>query len=495
MNFLNFRSPALNIWMLFLALPSLFHLTQVVDITPLATAIRWYIKSVDECSAGQRMTLQGLIGVLVGFADTDSRSNFWADLLHPDRGDEIESTYSSFAGMAASITSETLFELLNLEELPSGLQFLEADCMQMLNDPADTDPKTKPPGTLGRRRTQGGSYSALSWGLDRIDTSSGLDGTYVYGAATGSGSRIYILDTGVRTSHSDFGGRAIAGWSAGCRTGSESACGGIWHPGGAIPPEATTCNGHGTHCASTAAGSDYGVAKGAIIISVQVLSCSGTGSGSGIIAGIEWAVADALANPTAPSVISMSLGGGKSNSVNTAVSAAVAAGVSVVAAAGNENQDACNRSPGSAAAAITVGSTASDDSKSGFSNWGRCVDVFAPGSGITAAWVTSDTSTAYLSGTSMACPHVAGAVALLRTSRPSLAMDEVDSVIKCMATPNVITGLDAASPNLFLLAGAAMADSQLTSCAGSVLASPPPLSPSPPPGWCTNACTWSTDGR
>ena len=170
----------------------------------------------------------------------------------------------------------------------------------------------------------------------------------------------------------------------------------------------STCSGHGTHCASTAAGATYGVAKSATIVTVQVLSCSGTGSGAGVIAGIDWAVDDA-GKRSQKAVISMSLGGGFSASENQAIATAVAQDVVVVAAAGNDDSDACSYSPASAPEALTVGSTTQNDVKSSFSNHGSCVDIHAPGSSITAAWSSSDSSIATISGTSMACPHVAGA--------------------------------------------------------------------------------------
>jgi subtilisin family serine protease len=238
----------------------------------------------------------------------------------------------------------------------------------------------------------------------RSHSRSGQDGRYDYGAATGSNSVVYILDTGVRISHADFGGRALAGWSAGCQTGTETTCGSDWIFGGIA---SSTCSGHGTHCASTAAGTTYGVAKQATIVSVQVLSCQGTGSGAGVLAGIDWALDDA-GKRTQKAIISMSLGGGFSSSENAAIATAVQQGVVVVAAAGNDNADACSYSPASAPEAVTVGSTTTQDAKSSFSNHGSCVDIHAPGSGITAAWSTSDSAITTISGTSMACPHVAG---------------------------------------------------------------------------------------
>ncbi|KAL1496014.1 hypothetical protein AB1Y20_014647 [Prymnesium parvum] len=331
-----------------------------------------------------------------------------------------------------------------------------------------------------------------SWGLDRIDARNGLDNSYSYGAATGSGVTVYVLDTGVRISHVEFNGRAQAGWSASCPTGSESDCFSSWFPGGVV---GSSCSGHGTHCAGTIAGTQYGVAKAATIVAVQVLSCGGSGSDAGVIAGIEWAVNNASSRP-GRSVISMSLGGGASFSVNAAVAAAHAAGVSVVAAAGNDNENACLSSPASAPDAITVGSTTDSDSRSSFSNHGSCVDVFAPGSDISSAWTSSDTAIAAISGTSMACPHVAGAVAQLLGLRPELTTTRVSEVIACMATLNAVTNVPIGTVNLLLWAGEPMTELSNTNCLFPPLPPSPP-SPHPPPphspGICYEDCVYSND--
>ena len=208
-----------------------------------------------------------------------------------------------------------------------------------------------------------------------------------------------ILDTGVRISHDDFGGRALAGYSSGCPTGNEAACGSSYVYQGVVL--GSSCHGHGTHCASTAAGTTYGVAKSALIVTVQVLSCQGSGSLAGILAGIDWAVTDALQRRQ-KAVISMSLGGGFSQTENDAIARAVERGIVVVAAAGNSAADACMYSPASAPEAVTVGSTTSSDALSSFSNVGGCVDIFAPGSSITAAWTTSDSATSTISGNTRA---------------------------------------------------------------------------------------------
>lgn len=203
------------------------------------------------------------------------------------------------------------------------------------------------------------------------------------------------------------------------------------------------CNGHGTHVAGTVGGLYYGVAKGVNIHPVRVLGCDGSGSYSGIIAGMNWVVQ----NRVRPAVANMSLGGGFSQSVNDAVQRMVNAGVTVVVAAGNDNSNACSYSPASAASAITVGSTTRTDARSSFSNYGNCLDIFAPGSSITSATNTSNTATAVLSGTSMAAPHVAGAAALYLSTNTSASPADVASALNSNSTPNKVTSAGSGSPN------------------------------------------------
>jgi hypothetical protein len=222
---------------------------------------------------------------------------------------------------------------------------------------------------------------------------------------------------------------------------------------------------------------------------VQVLSCSGSGTTAGIIAGINWAVTDAN-KYDGLYVISMSLGGGVSASLDSAVAGAHNMGVNVVV-------DACNGSPASAPEALTVGSTKADDTMSGFSNYGPCVDVFAPGSSVLAADVGSDDSSATRSGTSMACPHVAGAVAQLRGMRPEFTTSQVNQAIACMSTLGVVSGIPSGTVNKFLWAGVAVESQDHTDCSFPPLPPAPPLpSPAPPyvPGLCTDACNYASDG-
>ena len=265
------------------------------------------------------------------------------------------------------------------------------------------------------------------WGLDRIDQRNRpLSGTYTYNW-TGSGVRAYVIDTGIRTSHTQFGGRASNVFDAFGGSGAD-------------------CNGHGTHVSGTIGGSTYGVAKSALLRGVRVLDCNGSGSNSGVIAGVDWV----RNNHIAPAVANMSLGGGVSSALDTAVNNLSNAGVTIAVAAGNSNANACNSSPARAANAITVGSTTTTDARSSFSNFGTCLDLFAPGSGILSAWFSSNTATATLSGTSMASPHVAGVAALYKQANPSASATTIRNAIVNNATTNVVTNAGTGSPNRLL---------------------------------------------
>jgi len=241
------------------------------------------------------------------------------------------------------------------------------------------------------------TQSGATWGIDRIDQRARpISGTYTY-ASTGAGVTAYIIDTGIRLSHSEFAGRATSGFDA--------------VDGGS----ADDCNGHGTHVAGTVGGSTYGVAKGVSLVAVRVLDCSGSGTTSGVIAGIDWVTGDHQGST--PAVANMSLGGGASSSLDQAVRNSITDGVSYAIAAGNGNrvgiaQDACKTSPARVTEAMTIGATDKTDKKTSWSNYGTCVDWFAPGLSITSSWNTSDTATNTISGTSMATPHTAGVAAL-----------------------------------------------------------------------------------
>jgi subtilisin family serine protease len=274
-----------------------------------------------------------------------------------------------------------------------------------------------------------GQQTGATWGIDRIDQRDRpLDGVYNYDA-DGSGVTAYIIDTGIRLAHNEFGGRAVSGFTA-INDGNGT----------------NDCHGHGTHVAGTVGGSTYGVAQAVKLVAVRVLSCSGRGSNSGVIAGIDWVTANRDDN----SVANMSLGGSFSSALNTAVANSVAAGVTYAVAAGNSNANACNYSPASAPTAITVASTTSSDSKSSFSNHGTCVDINAPGSSILSAYYSSNTATATMSGTSMASPHVAGAAAVYLSANPGTSPSTVTNALKALASTGKISGLPSGTPNLLL---------------------------------------------
>lgn len=286
-----------------------------------------------------------------------------------------------------------------------------------------------------------------SWGLDRIDqkTTKG-DNTYAF-ATTGIGVDAYVVDTGLRFSHIEFSGRARPGYDA-------------------FNQGAVDCNGHGTHVAGTLAGSTYGIAPKASIVAVRVLGCSGEGTVSGVIAGIEWAILD---HSTTPAVMNLSLNADESPSLESAVDRAFADGFTVVVAAGNSSIDACKQSPsGDKASALTVGATNINDVRDSYSNFGACLDLFAPGTGITSAGITTDASSQTLTGTSMASPHVAGLAARFLSSTPTASPSTVMSTIITSATPNRVADAGTLSPNL--LAFAAPGDISSTS----------PTSPSTP---------------
>ncbi|HEX9943144.1 MAG TPA: S8 family serine peptidase [Thermoanaerobaculia bacterium] len=265
------------------------------------------------------------------------------------------------------------------------------------------------------------------WGLDRIDQRYlPLDSTFTY-HTTASNVHVYVLDTGLRLSHTEFSGRVSAGYTA-------VADG--W--------QLSDCHGHGTHVTGTVAGTTYGVAKGVIIHPVRVLDCYGYGSFSQVIAGVDWVTANSHLKPA---VANMSLRGGGNTSLDAAVRNSIAAGITYVVAAGNDNSNACNYSPARVAEAITVGNSDSSDARYWDSNFGGCLDLFAPGTSILSAYNTSDTAAAYLTGTSMASPHVAGVAALYLANNPTASPATVANVLVSKSTKNVLWNIGVGSPN------------------------------------------------
>ncbi|MFJ6931855.1 S8 family peptidase [Streptomyces nigra] len=304
----------------------------------------------------------------------------------------------------------------------------EAEARRLAADPAVA--------SVVQNRTfhvEGTQPSPPSWGLDRIDQKNlPLNSSYTYPDSAGQGVTAYVIDTGVRITHSDFGGRASYGYDA-------------------IDNDNTAQDGHGhgTHVAGTVAGSSYGVAKKAKIVGVRVLNNSGSGTTAQVVAGIDWVAQNAVK----PAVANMSLGGGADSALDTAVRNAIASGVTFAVAAGNESTDASTRSPARVAEAITVGATTSTDARASYSNYGSALDLFAPGSSITSAWNSGDSATNTISGTSMATPHVAGAAALYLADNPTATPAQVASALTAAATSGVVTSPGTGSPNRLLYVG------------------------------------------
>ena len=278
-----------------------------------------------------------------------------------------------------------------------------------------------------RRMSLDATQSPAPWDLDRIDQRAlPLNNAYA-STASGAGVTAYVIDTGIRFSHTQFGGRAVSGFDA--------------VDGGT----ADDCNGHGTHVAGTIGSTTYGMAKSVRLVAVRVLDCTGSGTVSTVLAGLNWVATDHQSGQ--PAVANMSLGGGVDTALDAAVQNAIQDGITYTVAAGNSNVDACTSSPADVAAAITVGATTNTDARASYSNYGSCLDLFAPGSSITSTWFTSDTALATLSGTSMAAPHVAGVAALYLQSNPTATPNVVRDAVVDAATTNVVTSAGAGSPN------------------------------------------------
>lgn len=278
--------------------------------------------------------------------------------------------------------------------------------------------------------TVNATQSGATWGIDRTDQRNlPLSGTYTYDT-TAAGVHAYIIDTGILTGHTQFTGRMGNGFRAIADDGRGTS----------------DCNGHGTHVAGTVGGTTWGIAKGVTLHPVRVFGCGNSGSNSDIIAGIDWVAQ----NRILPAVANMSLGGGASQATDDAVNRLISAGVVAVVAAGNSNANACNYSPARTPNAITVGSTTSTDARSSFSNFGSCLDIFAPGSSIVSAGISSTSGQATLSGTSMAAPHVAGVAALYLANNASATPSQVASALINNSTPSKVTSAGTGSPNRLL---------------------------------------------
>jgi subtilisin family serine protease len=328
------------------------------------------------------------------------------DTVRQGKGNEVLHSYTVVPGFAAKLDAATLASLRS----DPGVAYVEQDKIVRL----------------------GAVQTGARPGLDRIDQRNRpTNGTYDDRGFQGAGVHAYVIDTGLRADHTEFTGRVGAGATA-INDGRGT----------------NDCQGHGTHVASTIAGTVTGVAKKAIVHPVRVLDCTGSGAISGIVAGVDFV----RTNGIRPAVANLSLGGGASATLDTSITNLFNAGVTPVVAAGNENQNACNVSPARAPAAITVGAVDDSDRRASFSNFGSCVDIFAPGVNVLGAGISSSTAGVLLSGTSMASPHVAGVAAEFLSKSPGATPSQVTSAVINAATTNVVTD-PVGSPNRFLFNG------------------------------------------
>ena len=339
-------------------------------------------------------------------------------------GPEAGPAMASAVAQAKGITPVHVYQVV----LPGFVATLDATQLQAVrNDPRVSYVEADQVVTLTTTQTP-----TANWGLDRIDqVNLPLNNSYSYNQ-TGAGVHFYGIDTGILPTHVDLAGRMGNGFTS-INDGNGT----------------NDCNGHGTHTATTAGGTTFGVAKAMTIHPVRVLNCGGSGTTAGVIAGIDWVTQ----NRILPAVANMSLGGGVSAAENQAVANSVASGVVYAVSAGNNNVSACTQSPASEPSALTVAATNKQDKRANFSNFGACVDLFAPGVNITAGWIGSNTATAVLSGTSMSSPHVAGVAGLYLEANPGHTPAQVSAAIVGNATPGKVTSPGVGSPNRLLYMG------------------------------------------
>ncbi|MBU7596470.1 S8 family peptidase [Streptomyces sp. P38-E01] len=358
------------------------------------------IRGAEAPGAVEGQYIVSLKGEAAAESSVRTAVNSQARNLVSAHGGDVEKVYSAaFRGFSVSATEAQAKKLA----ADPNVAYVEAD---------------------GVARISGTQPSPPSWGLDRVDGAA--DSSYTY-PNEGAGVTAYVLDTGIDMTHPDFGGRATSGYDF---IDNDA--------------DASDCQGHGTHVAGTVGGASFGVAKGVNLVSVRVLDCGGSGQWSQVIAGIDWVAQ----NASGPSIGNMSLGGGANDSVDAAVQGAIDAGVQMAVAAGNNNSDACSSSPARVPAAVTLGSTDQGDGRSSFSNYGTCVDLFAPGGQINST--ANGGGSQIMSGTSMASPHAAGAGAIYLSANPSATPQQVADALAGNAQSGVVGNPGAGSPNLLL---------------------------------------------
>jgi len=355
---------------------------------------------------------------IVTFSDDDDSEKESSDFRN--MGINVEKTFKhAFKGVVGQFTAT---QISNLKKNPK-FKYAELDAPVYANTYTATPVQDGP------------SPAVASWGLDRINQRNlPLDQMYSY-QYNGQGVTAYVIDTGLNSTHTEFTGRTLPGNDQiNDGRGTED------------------CNGHGTHVSGTIGGTKYGIARAVTIVPVRVLNCAGSGTLSGVIAGIDWVIANHVSGPA---VANLSLGAGFSASVNAAIARLVADNVTVAVAAGNSNANACSYSPSSEPAAITVGATTSTDARASYSNFGTCLDIFAPGSAIVSSWIGSTTATNNISGTSMASPHVAGAAALLLEQYPSYTPAQIRNAMVVLSTAGKVTSPGTGSSNQLLVTSTA----------------------------------------